>query len=352
MTSNRRLWPRRLPAARNLLISVLAACAALVIAELALGWSGLAPPPGLFTVSEGEFQRVPGIFAPNQRVVEQPNTQFAHVTTIDSLGYRGRHIPRIKPPGELRVLYVGDSFTWGHNVGDAETLPAQLEARLMAHCGVARVINAGLSGSTILGQAALAERGLVMDPDVVILMFHENDIDELLNVRIWDQLAMNRRAKSRFPLGAIYPLVRESALWRLTLDATRTRRLQAGLASTPATPPDAGPAAGREEYRDRLLALASRLEEAGVPFLFAAFPHPKSVAEGRGGADYAWVVDAAASAGLEVVDLLETLLESGESVEDMFLVPLDYHPSPLGHAVAADRISRVLLRLGAVPCGG
>jgi lysophospholipase L1-like esterase len=343
---------RLLPAATNVLALMLAGSAALLVAELGLRATGLAPELGLFTVSEREFQRVPGIFAPNQRVLEQANTAFAHVTTIDSLGYRGRDIPRIKPPGELRVLYVGDSFTWGHNVGDAETLPAQLEARLMARCGSARVINAGLSGSTILGQAALAERGLVMDPDVVILMFHENDIDELVNVRIWDQLAMNRRAKSRFPLGTVYPLVRESALWRLALDATRTRRLQAGLARAPAAPPDAGPAAGREEYRVRLLDLAGRLDAVGVPFMFAAFPHPQSAAAGRGGADYAWVVGAAGDAGLVVVDLLETLLESGRSVEDMFLVPLDYHPSPVGHALAADRVAEVLLLQAAVRCGG
>jgi lysophospholipase L1-like esterase len=131
-------------------------------------------------VTEQEFRRVPGIFQPNQRVEQQQGTEFAHVATIDSLGYRGEHLPRAKPPGEFRVLFAGDSFTWGHNVGDDETLPAQLEARLGEACGAARVVNAGLSGSTILGQGELIRRGLAIDPDVVVLMFHENDIDELV----------------------------------------------------------------------------------------------------------------------------------------------------------------------------
>jgi lysophospholipase L1-like esterase len=58
--------------------------------------------------------------------------------TITAAGLRGNGRPA---PAGAPLLAVGDSFTFGDQVGDAETWPAQLEARL----GVA-VANGGVSG--------------------------------------------------------------------------------------------------------------------------------------------------------------------------------------------------------------
>jgi hypothetical protein len=76
------------------------------------------------------------------------------------------------PPASRPILAVGDSFTFGDEVGDSETWAARLEALLNR-----RVVNAGV-GAYGIDQAFLrAERLLgTYDPDVVILSFISDDI--------------------------------------------------------------------------------------------------------------------------------------------------------------------------------
>ena len=318
-----------------------------VLAEIGLRTLGLAPPPGLFTVTEAEYQRIPGIFAPNQRATANPGTRFEHVTTINALGYRGSDFPREKPPGQVRVLFAGDSFTWGHNVDDDATTPARLQANLEARCVSAVVANAGMSGTTILAHEAMISRGLAIDPDVVILMYHENDIDELIYSRMWEQLSANRRTKSRFPLSLVYPVVRTSALWNLAQDARRrfhfrkqdTARTRDVARDAQEDSESESVQRARAEYRVRLEAIGTTLADTGIPFLFVTYPHPNSVTAGEGGRDYAWVTETARELGLSVLDLLPLLRNGPLTVEQAYLIPDDYHPSEAGHAFAATVIA-------------
>ena len=133
--------------------------------------------------------------APSSRRSGSPNTR-----SIATASDTGEHTSREpKPDSELRVLIVGDSFVFGDFVEDEETLPAQLEAKLRARCSDVRVINSGLGGSTITEHVELLYRSLELDPDVVILLFSENDVHDLVGTPMWKQLAQNRAVKSRFP---------------------------------------------------------------------------------------------------------------------------------------------------------
>ena len=338
-----RNW-RRL--AGNVSLALLACGMTLLAAEALIRLVGLAPPTGLFTVTDQEYARVPGIFSPNQSVTEGTGTRFAHATRIDSLGYRGADFPRRKADREFRILYAGDSFTYGHNVADHETLPAQLEQQLSTVCTKAQVINAGLSGSTIDGQDEMVLRGLTVAPDLVVLMYHENDIDELMGARIWSGLAENRRIKSRLPASLVYRFLRRSAIWNLALDARRAFLFQPvkswARPSDQEAPVDAVEAAQRE-YIDRLSALADTLRELGTPLVFALFPHPESARAGQGGRDYERIRASAVQIGLPTVDFLATLHGAGVRVEDTFLLPEDYHPSARGYRIAATALSEAVL---------
>jgi len=202
----------------------------LVVAEGLLRALEAAPTDGVTTVTEKEFWSVPGILSPGQRVIDRRDPRLPHRVTTNSLGYRGREIAALKEPGELRILFTGDSFVYGDFVNDDQTLPAQLERRLNARCANVRVVNAGLGDATITEEAALIDRGLRLSPDLVILMFGENDVGDLNRVSTWDRLATNRRAKSQFPLGTFYPLLRRTALWNfaLSIRATKQARARAG----------------------------------------------------------------------------------------------------------------------------
>src|SRR5687768_299856 len=124
--------------------------AALILVEIVLRAFSLAPSAGISTVTESEFARVPGLFGPGQRIIDRQREPLPFAVRIDSLGYRGTHFPREKRDDELRVLGVGDSFTYGDFVDDEETLPAAVERGLARECGrPVTVINAGVGGSTI-----------------------------------------------------------------------------------------------------------------------------------------------------------------------------------------------------------
>jgi lysophospholipase L1-like esterase len=84
-----------------------------------------------------------------------------------------------KPDGSFRVLVLGDSFTIGYEVGQDETYSAVLERYLEKNGVRAQVMNAGMSGnSTAEALAFLENEGLKYDPDVVVLGFYWNDLQD------------------------------------------------------------------------------------------------------------------------------------------------------------------------------
>lgn len=95
--------------------------------------------------------------------------------TTNSRGLRGlREVPRPKPAGERRILVVGDSFTFGDGVPDADVYTAKLEARLP---GV-RVVNLGVLGyGTDQQYLRLRQMGFDYEPDLVLLGLFAPNID-------------------------------------------------------------------------------------------------------------------------------------------------------------------------------
>jgi lysophospholipase L1-like esterase len=77
-----------------------------------------------------------------------------------------------------RILAIGDSFTYGFYVHNEEAYPARLEEVLeQSNTGRYQVLNAGVPGYTLQDELAyLNEKGLALNPDVVILGVYTNDI--------------------------------------------------------------------------------------------------------------------------------------------------------------------------------
>jgi lysophospholipase L1-like esterase len=95
-------------------------------------------------------------------------------------GLRERHeIGLDKPPGEVRVLFLGDSCTFGWGVKEEESIPALVEASLRARFPHAAIecINAGVPAYSLLqGYLFLKEEGLAYQPDLVVVSFGTNDM--------------------------------------------------------------------------------------------------------------------------------------------------------------------------------
>lgn len=113
------------------------------------------------------------------------------IVNSNSKGVRGsREVGYEKPPGVTRIVVLGDSFTFGEEVGDDETFSHHLQSLIPN----SEVLNLGVHGyghdQMLL---YLKEEGLKYRPDIVLLGFMPDDMER--NV-----LSFRDYAKPRFAL--------------------------------------------------------------------------------------------------------------------------------------------------------
>jgi lysophospholipase L1-like esterase len=168
--------PANLPPSRKRLIRLLllsfSLLVSLLFAELAVR---LVRPQAVMTVSRGLYQPDPPRryrIAPGFRGTISNQLEFDTKVSTNRFGLRG---PEIGPKRGLRVLALGDSFTFGVGAREEETWPARLAEILGAE-----VLNAGAPGFGVPDAVAWYEHyGAQLDPDVVVLaVFLANDLQD------------------------------------------------------------------------------------------------------------------------------------------------------------------------------
>jgi lysophospholipase L1-like esterase len=111
-------------------------------------------------------------------IVDVPPAGFRKVAT-NADGLRVPEIPVARLPGEIRVLCLGDSVTFGLGLYRGDTWPDRLaeELRERAPGRPVRVVNAGVPGwSSYQGMRLLQRlRARGVDPDVIVFWFGMND---------------------------------------------------------------------------------------------------------------------------------------------------------------------------------
>jgi lysophospholipase L1-like esterase len=335
-------------------LAFFALCTSLLIAEGVLRALRLAPTEGLTTVTASQFDSIPGHFSPSRSFTDLRIRALPHQVRIDSLGYRGGEVSRAPRVGVPRVLMLGDSFIYGDFVDEGETLPAQLVQMLRQECGTVEVINAGLPGATITDYREVARRGLVLRPDLMVVAFTENDVSDLAAEPLWNQMARNRVAKSSFPFGMVYPVLRQSALWNLAMQVRgkiRASLMRAEHSESGDIPRGIRPdSVLRARYARALTGLAQDAATAGTPLVFLSFPLHFTVYGEWPSEQLHWVDSLARAVGLPVVSTLTILRESGLGRTELFLLPHDGHPSAKGYALAAAELAAVLREHPALQC--
>lgn len=114
---------------------------------------------------------------------------YGKYITHNSKGLRGSEVETQKADGMVRLLFIGDSQTWGFGVSDNETIP-QLSHKLLSEkirSSGFEVLNFGTSGYGI-GQSylRLITDGLQYQPDyIVFTYFADNDIWETATTNAW-----------------------------------------------------------------------------------------------------------------------------------------------------------------------
>jgi lysophospholipase L1-like esterase len=169
--------------ARKLAISVATLVVVVGGAELICRAAGLGPNAGYF-----RWEADPDVGfkpMPNQQTLfgkADPATGAGLMPIrINAFGQRGEDFPLAKPPGERRVVVVGDSLTMGQGVLDGETYPHRLGELLRERDGkgrTTRVINAGVNSWTTWNYAQWVEHRLPeFDADLLVVgLFLGNDM--------------------------------------------------------------------------------------------------------------------------------------------------------------------------------
>jgi lysophospholipase L1-like esterase len=130
--------------------------------------------PGVASTYTGMLLRIPAV-----------------VHSVNEYGYRGPPRARASDSNRLRIVALGDSFTFGQGVEDDETLPAALERELRARSASGiEVLNFGVPGLN-LSESIDQYRHFASrwEAEVVVLFLFENDLDqslcELLDRRVF-----------------------------------------------------------------------------------------------------------------------------------------------------------------------
>jgi hypothetical protein len=179
---------------RGLAVSLLSLVLAILAAEVALRVSGHRARVFEQSVNKTirrwvELTRA-GIFEEIDDPVRRYAMRPGSACTIDGWTFRvsnrrtrGPDVPALKPPGEKRLLMLGDSFCFGLWCDEDETLVGHLarmanERELALGSGVTwRPLNLGVPGYTTgQQQVALEQDGLALEPDLVVVYFNTNDM--------------------------------------------------------------------------------------------------------------------------------------------------------------------------------
>lgn len=142
---------------------------------------------------------------------------------INSRGVRGPEFQTEKAPDTKRLLFLGDSVTFGHGIlNDGDTIPAQVE-RMLNDTGDVHYesINFGVCGySTWQDLGHLKRDGLQLHPDVVITNFVLNDATEKFSLsQCGGMQSSGQLGVRRLCTHSDDPAVKKA--WRITMDNVR-----------------------------------------------------------------------------------------------------------------------------------
>ena len=113
---------------------------------------------------------------------------------INSHGLRDIERPLKKPAGVLRILALGDSYTFGVGVDLEQTFVKQIQARLAETFPKVDVINAGVAGYNLFQALSwFKERGVNYAPDAVVYFFF---LDDVKGYRSADQIEIDSKAQA------------------------------------------------------------------------------------------------------------------------------------------------------------
>lgn len=281
------------------------------------------------------------------------------LTTINTLGYRGREVADRPDPGKRRVVLVGDSIAFGIGVSDHETFASRLDGAGL------EVVNLAVEGyGPEQSLLRLQHEGLPLGPDVVVMnLCLDNDFaDAGLPRFLYD--GVHPKPLFRLESGRLVEQdahLRLTAAQRLGLGLRESSRL-VELLGAALSPEHRAPQhwldrkeralQDRDRAIDLVAALLARMrdvaEAGGAEFLVVV--HPDSLGFRKHSPWVNALRRSARLAGVSIVDMRQRYRARGLRFADVALDDVG-HLSARGHREAAEVLRQELLRRDTLVAG-
>ncbi|MCA8977889.1 MAG: SGNH/GDSL hydrolase family protein [Planctomycetes bacterium] len=254
----------------------------------------------------------------------------------NSLGLRDEEFPVEKRPGELRILAIGDSMTYGMGVRLDLTWPQVLEARLRAErSGPVEVINAGFAAggySPAEYDRWVEEHGVLFDPDIVIIGVCLNDVHSGIGMLTYPKAQLE-------PVLGGFSLLLDRAAQLVRQSQLRAEKRDLAKLITPESAEWKGTRRGLRAIRDTLA-------EHGIELVVAVFPMMSQLEPELYPCRHVHELVTAFchEEGIRCLDLLPAFL--GMDDRELWVHASDQHANDKGHAIQAAQIHAFLGREG------
>lgn len=308
----------------------------------ALGGAGYVNAPGatlILTYIGGEGRPY---FLPGGRVEHH----------VNSIGFRGPEFTLEPAPGVRRIVFLGDSFTFGEGVIHEETY-AERTRSLLEEAEPGRrteSINLGVGGYNTFQEAAvLRTLGLALKPSAVAVGFTLNDAEPELFRRNPATGEMERRPVEEIAgegAGAVDPPVTglyRSRVARLIWGFFTGRRQTARTLRRYRELYAEG-SADWERCRGAIAEMGAALREAGIPGYAVLFPLLHRIGDDPFRAEREKAAKEFEKAGFRVIDVAPAL--AGKRDVELWVHPADHHPNEIVHRAAAELLAARILKDG------
>ncbi len=253
---------------------------------------------------------------------------------INRHGFRGPDWSFAKAPGTIRIVLLGDSFTFGEGVKWPDTFAQRLE-RILSQ-GSSRnieVLNLGISGWGTTDEINyLAARGADLAADLVLVIYVLNDADSAGGLDLWKEFRETYEAtgvlRHSYFLSFAYARIARHLYARRYVDGMveRAARDEASWQTS---------LAGLTFGRDLVRAWGGRFGVVIFPFMYQLeedYPF-RSL--------HSKVSRHCETNAIPVLDLLPAF--TGRRYEALWVHPTDQHPNEIGHRIAAEAIAAFIL---------
>lgn len=265
---------------------------------------------------------------------------FAVEFRYSTLFFRERELGP-KAAGVTRVVMLGDSFTEGQGVKEADTTARRLEA-ILNSSGERRweVLNCARRGADFPSLYKMFEKVLLHDPDVVVHAMVLNDADRPAEFDArrgpLDDWILDRR-RLLAGQGPAHRTVFSSRLAEFVADRVQTWRVGRETTRWYLDLYAAPNAQGWARTQEAMRAMDLRLRERGGRLVVASWPllvdldaYPFAAADRT-------IARFCAAAGIPRVDLREAM--KGRTAESLWVHPVDHHPNEIAHRLAAEALA-------------